>query len=945
MNNLAGTEQRSMFSSPRSAGAEPFTLRLTSLAVLLVVPLLFVGFASCSGKKGSEDVDGDGTGDGADDGMQDQDSEDVSPDGDLPPEIDADDPGIEEASDAPEDVVCPDPCIYYVDLGVAAPGDGLTPATAFRDVQSGIDAAFEAAGASCRCEVRVAEAVYFVHASGREDTIRLREGVEVYGGYPAGFAGERDPEAHLTVLDGRAFDDSGGGEESPRVFHVVTGSDGALIDGFTITRGLAVDDEDEINPSNYGGGMVNADASPRVVDCTFADNEAVWGGGMYIVRGSPEITNARFLRNTAAQYGGGMDSRNSTLMIAVISFSENRAAEGGGLYVGGGSSLLVTAGPSRGGACLFAGNTAGNGGGASVSYSTFAAEGCRFEGNAATGAGGGLFTIGSTAVIANAVFTGNIANEGAALADRGGENVGIVNCTITGNTFENEFVPYVAVAASPDPDHPTRILNSIVWGNIDFGSNPEIGGNASIERSLIKIVTSDVGEWDTGAYGAWTGRGNVFADPVFVDAAGGDFRLHPISPAIDHGIGSALPPDVADLDGDGDRTEPLPWDFDGAPRLQGAGVDMGAFEAPSLDNDAWPRIHVDGDATGSNDGTSWADAFTSLHDGLAAAAAAAPMQVWVAAGTYVPRSPANRTATFLLGQNVAVYGGFEPAAGDDTFAERDPAANVTILSGDQAGNDGPGFTGYDENVYHVVTSDRDALIDGFTITDGFAYTGIYADYNNFGGGLFSDGGHVRVVDCRFRLNRGTSGSSSGGGSVGLFFESSAELVDCTFEENFGTLGGGLYAKSTFDVSVTGCTFVGNRVSGDGGDGGGIYLDLLFSEDTIQITVTNSIIWGNICDGGCQHSQVCADIDIAEPLQYFTYSDIDEDLPAGSVGNIRADPLFETGSLALTAGSPCIDAGRTDAVTTLSDLGGEARLADGNGDGTADVDMGAFEYQP
>jgi predicted outer membrane repeat protein len=940
MNNIAGIEQRSMFSSSRSAGAEPFTLRLTSLAVLLVVPLLFVGFASCSGKKGSGDVNGDETGDGADDGMQDQDSEDVSPDGDLPPDIDADDPGIEEASDAPEDVVCPDPCIYYVDLGVAAPGDGLTPETAFRDVQSGIDAAFEAAGPSCRCEVRVAEAVYFVHDAGREDTIRLREGVEVYGGYPAGFAGERDPEAHLTVLDGRAFDDSGGGEESPRVFHVVTGSDGALIDGFTITRGLAVDDEDEINPDNYGGGMVNADASPRVVDCTFADNEAVYGGGMYVVRGSPEITNARFLRNTATQYGGGMDSRNSALMIAVISFSENQAAEGGGLYVGGGSSLLVTTRPSRGGACLFAGNTAGNGGGASASYSTFAAEGCRFEDNSATASGGGLSTIGSTAVIANVVFTGNSAPEGAAMADRGGENVGLVNCTIAGNDVAAEGV----VTASPDPERPTRIINSIVWGNSDFGSSSEIRGNASIERSLIKIVTSDEGEWDVGEYRQWTGQGNVFADPVFLDAAGGDFRLHPISPAVDHGILSALPPDAADMDGDGNRTEPLPLDFAGAQRLQGAGVDMGAFEAPSSDNDAWPRIHVDGNATGSNDGTSWVDAFTSLHDGLAAAAAAAPMQVWVAAGTYVPRSPAGRTATFLIEQNVAVYGGFDPAEGDDTFAERDPAANVTILSGDQAGNDGTGFEGNDENVYHVVTSNRDALIDGFTVTRGFAYTGFYLDDDNFGGGLFSRWGHVRVVDCRFRLNwAGTN--SSGGGAAALFWESSAELVDCAFEGNHGFHGGGLYARSTFDVSVAGCSFAGNTVSVDGGDGGGIYLDLQYSGDSSQIAVANCIVWGNVCEGSCPHPQVGAYWEITEPLEAFAYSDVDEELPAGGVGNIQADPLFETGSLALTAGSPCIDAGRTDAVTTLTDLGGAARLADGDGDGTADVDMGAFEYQP
>ncbi|NLT73186.1 MAG: PKD domain-containing protein, partial [Chloroflexi bacterium] len=66
------------------------------------------------------------------------------------------------------------------------------------------------------------------------------------------------------------------------------------------------------------------------------------------------------------------------------------------------------------------------------------------------------------------------------------------------------------------------------------------------------------------------------------------------------------------------------------------------------------------------------------------------------------------------------------------------------------------------------------------------------------------------------------------------------------------------------------------------------------------------------------------------------------------GNLATDPAFANaaaGNLSLTAGSPAIDVGLNTALPegVLTDLAGRDRVYDGDGDLTATVDMGAYEY--
>jgi hypothetical protein len=233
--------------------------------------------------------------------------------------------------------------------------------------------------------------------------------------------------------------------------------------------------------------------------------------------------------------------------------------------------------------------------------------------------------------------------------------------------------------------------------------------------------------------------------------------------------------------------------------------------------------YVSQSATGSGDGSTWADAFTDLHSALAAAQPGD--EVWVREGVYRPAQPAGREAVFAVQCGTRLRGGF--AGGETDPAQRDPAAHPTVLDGDigQTGNDA-------DNCYHVLRAegcDSSTLIEALTLRRGRANGPLPWQWQ--GGGLllyYPEDGTAqtpRVRDCTFEQNRATYGAglavlAEGGVLPAL------DAQGCRFSRNLSQRdGGGLFAQGAVAAgqrfSLRGCTFEDNRCAT--GEGGGAAL--------------------------------------------------------------------------------------------------------------------------
>ena len=232
---------------------------------------------------------------------------------------------------------------------------------------------------------------------------------------------------------------------------------------------------------------------------------------------------------------------------------------------------------------------------------------------------------------------------------------------------------------------------------------------------------------------------------------------------------------------------------------------------------------VDEDATaGANDGTSWTDAYLDLQDALDDGELGSGDDIWVAEGTYYPTSGTVQTISFVLKNGIEVYGGFD--ATETSRSQRDPDTNVTTLSGDIDATNG---TSSDDS-QHVVTASRNTaatVLDGFTITSGYADgPPTFLDWHG-GGILIKSCSNFTIADCTFDFNH----ADNSGGAVAVWLtsngpsSSATTISDCEFTDNDSDDTGGALrfanqqGTGAHNITIEDSNFTDNEIpTNDGG---------------------------------------------------------------------------------------------------------------------------------
>ncbi len=293
----------------------------------------------------------------------------------------------------------------------------------------------------------------------------------------------------------------------------------------------------------------------------------------------------------------------------------------------------------------------------------------------------------------------------------------------------------------------------------------------------------------------------------------------------------------------------------------------GITEGPVWSFSTYRDIHVTSDSiiyvtptgAGIKDGSSWANAASSIQAAIDAAADYSENQpmVWVSKGTYIAngvyQTGNGKTCCFLGHGGVKLYGGFngdEPANYD--LSQRDLENNATIL---------------DAESHCLVVCTQSSEWDGFVMQYGgqgclYVYEGtskvqnckvLHSEWT----GIFVDSGGLDCFhnEVSYHARDGISQNNSW---------DHLDIRDCTitYNERYGVLGNmcirckicnngnGFYMLSTMGGALIGCLVANNDGLGASCDyiinstivNNGLGISEYFSR--MDIVLCNSIVWGN-----------------------------------------------------------------------------------------------------
>jgi len=309
-----------------------------------------------------------------------------------------------------------------------------------------------------------------------------------------------------------------------------------------------------------GGGIFNWGATSRVAltDTALISNTAQNGGGLCSLDGILNINGGQVSENVAGGGGGGVHNEGMALLDATTIAANFAAQDGGGILNTNQATLTIT------GTAILRNETWGLNG------------------------GGGIFSIDSSATLANCTVAYNSASDTDGGGIWSGMTLSLANVTLSDNSAQARggglFINFGSTATLT---HTTVAFNEAVLGTG--------GGLYQKEQTAVtlknSIVSDNTGE-NCAGLGSVTSAGyNLDSDDTCELAGTGDLVLIDplLGPLLNNGgatdthallagspAANAIPPGEC----------PLPTDQRGVTRPQGPACDMGAYEA------VWARIYL-----------------------------------------------------------------------------------------------------------------------------------------------------------------------------------------------------------------------------------------------------------------------------------------------------------------------------------------------------------------